>query len=81
MLPKTAKRQKKDKQGQSPKPAPKQVTKRTQKRKYTVEALNREAAEPQEPETIIISSDEEEEPVPKVGVSHHSGLCCSPCHW
>lgn len=63
-LPKTAKRQKKDKQNQSPKPTPNPISKRILKRKYNAETLSREIAGPNEPETIVISSDEE--PVPKV---------------
>ena len=49
------------------------------KRKYTAEALDREAARPKEPETIVISSDEEE-PAPKVRGSGLPGRLCLPCH-
>ncbi|KAI0732291.1 WD40-repeat-containing domain protein [Fomitopsis betulina] len=73
-LPRTAKRQKKDKPNQSPKPAP--VTKRMPKRKYTTEALSREIAGPAEPETIVISSDEE--PVPKRSRREESYRARSP---
>ena len=66
MLPKAAKRQKNDAHGQPSKPVSQPVTKRVPKRKYTAAALDQEAAALKEPEAIVISSDEEEEPVPKV---------------